>query len=129
MIVYSYLYGGSYDPPAPIITIGIRGPDPASREVRATALIDTGADVSMLPLQALRAVGAKHVETRFIRGITGARQAVETYLAVIQVGSHVVVVTEAVALVQGRDAILGRDVLNQLTITLDGPAQTVEISE
>ena len=69
------------------------------------------------------------METRFIRGITGARQAVETYLARVKVGSHVVVTSDAIALSQDQDAILGRDVLNQLTITLDGPALIVEIAE
>ncbi|MCB9152784.1 MAG: retroviral-like aspartic protease family protein [Caldilineae bacterium] len=129
MNVVNFIYGGSYYPPAPVVDITVRGTDPESSEVRMKALIDTGADASMLPLQALQAVGAKHMETRFIRGITGARQAVETYLARVKVGSHVVVTADAIALAQDQDAILGRDVLNQLTITLDGPALIVEIAE
>lgn len=129
MRVYTYLYAGTYEPPAPVVEIGVRGPDSDSREVRLTALIDSGAHVSMLPIQALQAVTAKHLETRYIRGITGARQAVETYLALIQIGEHMILTTETIALVRGRDAILGRDVLNRLVITLDGLSQTVEIAE
>lgn len=42
MKVYTYIYSGSYLPPAPIVEIGIRGPDPNSRAVHLTALIDSG---------------------------------------------------------------------------------------
>ncbi len=69
------------------------------------------------------------METRFIRGVTGIRQAAETFLAIVKIGSRSIPTAEAVALVRGEGAILGRDVLNQLIVTLDGPAQTVEIAE
>lgn len=129
MRVHTYLYAGTYTPPAPVVEIGVRGLDPDSQEVRLTALIDSGADVSMLPIHALQAVMAKHMETRYIRGITGVRQAVETYVALVRIGERVILTAEAIAVVRGNDAILGRDILNQLVVTLDGPAQTVEIGE
>ena len=97
--------------------------------MRLTALIDSGADATMLPIQVLRAVGAKHVETRYIRGVTGAGQLAETYLAVIQIGPHSVPTTKAIALTRAEDVILGRDVLNHLVVTLNGPAEVVEITE
>lgn len=129
MNVYTYAYNVLYEPPAPVVEIGVRGLDPDSREVRISALIDSGADATMLPIQVLRAVGARYVETRYIRGVTGIRQSAETFVAVVRIGPHVVPTAEAVALGRGESAILGRDVLNRLIVTLDGPAQAVEIVE
>ena len=81
----------------------------------------------MLPIQVLRSVGARYVQTRYVRGVTGTRQVADTFLAVIQIGPHTMLVPEAVAVVRGEEAIVGRDVLNQLVITLDGPALALEI--
>jgi hypothetical protein len=97
--------------------------------MRVNALIDSGADASMLPIQVLQAVGAQYIETRYIRGVTGTRQAAETFLAIIQVGPQLVVTSDAIAVVQGEDTILGRDVLNSLVVTLDGPSHMTEIAE
>ena len=36
---------------------------------------------------------------------------------------------KAVALTRAEDVILGRDVLNHLVVTLNGPAEVVEITE
>jgi len=129
MKIYSYAYSGHYDPAAPAVEIEVRGPGLNSKVMRLTALIDSGADATMLPIQVLRAVGAKHVETRYIRGVTGARQLAETYLALIQIGPHTVPTTNAIALTRAEGVILGRDVLNHLVVILDGPAQVVEIAE
>lgn len=81
----------------------------------------------MLPIQVLRSVGSRYVQTRYVRGVTGTRQVADTFLAVIQIGPHTIPIPEAVAAVRGEEAILGRDVLNQLVITLDGPALALEI--
>lgn len=129
MNVYTYAYSVLYEPAAPVVEIGVRGPDPDSREVRIAALVDSGAAATMPPIQVPRAVGARYVETRNIRGVTGLRQPAETFVAVIRIGPHVVPTAEAVALGRNEAAILGRDVLNRLNVTLDGPAQAVEIAE
>ncbi len=48
---------------------------------------------------------------------------VDTYFTVVKIGPYVVRGIKAVAIPTGSEAILGRDVLNQLEITLNGPAQ------
>jgi len=83
----------------------------------------------MLPIQVLRSVGARYVQTRYVRGVTETRQVADTFLAVIKIGPHTIPIPEAVAVVRGEEAILGRDVLNQMVITLDGPALALEIGD
>lgn len=129
MKVHTPIYNGLYNPPAPVIEVGVRGPGQDSREVRVTALVDSGADATMLPIHVLRSVGARYVETRYVRGVTGTRQVADTFLAVIQIGQHTIPTSEAVAVIRGEEAILGRDVLNRLIVTLDGPALALEIAE
>lgn len=129
MKVHTHAYSGLYDPPAPVIEVGVRGPGQDSREVRVTALVNSGADATMLPIQVLRSVGARYVQTRYVRGVTGTRQVADTFLAVIKIGPHTIPIPEAVAVVRGEEAILGRDVLNQMVITLDGPALALEIGD
>lgn len=127
MAVLSYIYSTSHMPSAPVMEIGILGPGEESREVSLTCFVDTGADATLLPIHILQLVGAEYIEPRYVRGVTGARVLAETYLAVVHVGQQFIPVTSAVALLRGEEAILGRDVLNHLVVTLDGPAEVLEI--
>lgn len=56
-------------------------------------------------------------------GVMGQSQQVDTYITTIQLGTHTVHGIHAVAVPVGREAIIGRDVLNELEIRLNGPAQ------
>lgn len=51
------------------------------------------------------------------------------YLAVIQIGPFQVHGIRILADQEGGEAILGRDVLNQLVVTLNGLANMVEVSQ
>lgn len=113
----------SYTPAMPVMVIsvsGLQGNDPIAR---VEALVDSGADATMLPADLLRHVKASFHETRVMRGVTGHRVAVDTYFVTIRVGPFEISGVEAVGMVEGTEVILGRDVLNQLEITLHGPAQ------
>jgi predicted aspartyl protease len=91
------------------------------------AFVDTGADATMIPRNILKAAGARYVQQRGLRGVTGSRMTVNLYLIAIHIGSHSVNGIRAVATPVGNEVILGRDVLNNLIVTLNGLAHTVEI--
>lgn len=95
---------------------------------RLIAVVDSGADATLLPIDALNAAGAAYVGTRRMRGITGHTLTVDVYVTLLQVGQHLVMGVRAVAQSAGSEAILGRDVLNQLELTLNGPAQETWIA-
>lgn len=126
--VLTYIYSAAYSPSAPVIEVGLRGPAEEGVEVRLTAFVDTGADATMLPIHILRRVGAEYIEPRYIRGVTGVRTLAETYLAIVHIGQQIIPVPAIVALLRGEEAVLGRDVLNHLVLTLDGPAEMLGVS-
>lgn len=122
-------YSRSYDPVAPVIDIEIDGYQPSLNRVAQTALVDSGADATMIPSNILRQIGADFLETRRIRGVTGISQRVRIYVVAIHIGSQIIHGIRAIEMPSGEETILGRGVLNQLKITLDGLGSetTVEI--
>lgn len=126
MSVHSFNYNSEYDPPAPVVDITVRKTGQTDKGVSLSALIDSGADATMLPFMILQTVEARYVETRQMRGVTGVAQTVDLYIITIEIGQQTVPAIRAIATLDN-EAIIGRDVLNQLVITLNGPAEITEI--
>lgn len=126
MTIYFHDYDGGYDPAIPVVEVVVsvlRG----QAGMALVALLDSGADVTSIPLHPLRAIGALPAESRWLRGVTGERHRVELYEIYLQIGTygqHLLVVGDAF----GGEAIIGRDILNHYVVTLDGPASVVEIT-
>lgn len=64
-----------------------------------------------------------------MRGFIGISQRVEIFQVAIRMGDYIIPGIRAVADKHGTETILGRDVLNQLILTLNGPALTTQIHE
>ena len=122
-----YDYNSTYSPAAPFLPIAVDGYDPAKPPVIVLAFVDTGADGTMLPEDILRAVGAEYEDTVQMRGVAGGMQRLDRYTVRIQIESQVVHAVSAVATVAGGEALIGRDVLNHLVMTLNGPAEVAEL--
>jgi predicted aspartyl protease len=130
MPVYSYPYNNQdYDPAAPVAEIIISGPAPDNPTVAITALIDSGADATMLPLNVLNEAKALFLQTSQMRGITGHSLTVDLYLVTIEIGGQRLPGIQAVAMRHDSEVIVGRDVLNQLAVLLNGLAHTTEIHQ
>ncbi len=128
MIAYSHPYNNrDYDPAAPVMEVIIHKSGTETGK-SVTALIDSGADATMIPMAVLETIQARYLETRRMRAVIGQPVTVDTYLISVQVGSHTIPGIEAIAMQEGTEAIIGRDVLNQLIVTLNGLAHEVEIS-
>ncbi len=127
MNVYSYLYSDKYSPVAPAVEVAVHAPGSVGNQVRLTLLLDTGADVTALSVRVLRQINAEYVETLRLYGITGGRIRVDMYRVALQVGPHTVSPVRVAGIGATSNAVLGRDVLNHLTITLNGPANMTEI--
>lgn len=110
-------YDSQYVPPAPVIEIGISGE--SNNRIHRRALIDSGADATMLPEAILRAVDARFWSSSRMRGVSAISRVVDLYVVTIHVGNQGIVV-EAIAMPNGTELIVGRDVINQLKVTLDG---------
>jgi predicted aspartyl protease len=112
-----------YDPPAPVAIVGLRrlGGGGVVRDV--PLLIDTGADVTLLPRSAVTRLGVTPVpDMRYeLIGFDGARStadAVELEMLFLNKAFR-----GRYLLTEDDHGILGRDVLASLGLTFDGPAQ------
>jgi predicted aspartyl protease len=90
------------------------------------ALLDTGADISTLPPATIHHLNLVPLDEIPIASYRGEAVLVATYLVHIQIGSWAI---EAIEVIAGGEAyaILGRDVLNQFRLILDGPRAILEI--
>ena len=125
--VYSFDYNTTYDPPAPFMPITVDGHNPTRSPVTVTAFVDSGADGTMLPIDILQAVGAQYEASLWLRGTTGSRQRVDSYTISIHIETETVHAISAVAMPTGSEPLIGRDVLNQLVVTLHGIAGVTEL--
>ena len=128
--MHTFSYSAVYIPSAPMVEIMLSSPhNPHGKGIYLSALIDSGADATLLPIDLLRKVQARVVESVNLIGITGARTTVDLYHVVIQIGPHKFRSIKAVAQQIGAEPIIGRDVLNHLVVTLNGLAGMTEIAD
>ena len=102
MSVYSQVYDSqNYDPAAPVIETGVKRVTSGGSEITLQVLVDSGADISVLPIDVLESVGANYLDVRQMRGITGHVLAVDIYLVTLRIGAHVLPGVEVVAMREG----------------------------
>ena len=122
-----YRYDSSYEPPVPSMEIWVATPERAFSIGPLHAIIDTGADATLVPLHFVEQLGIDAFDLKRLRSHWGEARTVETFLADIGVDGLRVPLVELVADARSAEVLLGRDVLNALRMTLDGPKQTVDI--
>lgn len=121
-----FSYDEAYSPAMPVVALAVDGY--AGQPVRSVAaLVDSGADGTMIPVDILDAVHASYEDTVTMHGVLGEGQTVDRYTVAIHVGTIIIHAVHAVAMPPGSECVLGRDVLNDLSVTLNGPAHTTQI--
>ncbi len=123
-----YPYSQDYHPPMPMVEIELSAPGRAQTEKLSTALIDSGSDGTLIPEDLLEKIGARCVGDAQIRGISGDSYPVAIYLANLRLGPYVISAVRVVAVPENAEIILGRNVLNQLVVTLDGITGVTQIA-
>ena len=110
-------------PPAPVLTARLRNPQNGTIVPDVLLLIDTGADVTLLPLGAVNAAGIEQTGASYellaYDGRSNPAGAVRAELLMLgrTFRGQFLVIDQDVG-------ILGRNVLNALALLLDGPQQT-----
>ena len=87
-------------------------------------LIDTGADCTLVPTPIVRQLGLPQIDVIGLTGVGGAKRRATVHAASIEFGG-VRLLARVVAFPE--EAILGRDVLNQAVVMLDGPGLTISV--
>ncbi len=116
-------YDQQRNPPAPILPIrlGRPGTDPS---VLVTALVDTGADATMIPRALARRLNLPVLGEVGVGGSGGLSQRATIHAAVVEVAGARWPV-QVIAL--GGESLVGRDLLNQWVVTLKGPQGKLEV--
>lgn len=110
--------GTRFFPPAPIATVTLEGD--GGQLVGVELMIDSGADLTLLPRTAATAIGQMSRSTHELEGFDGKRSTAEAVkLTVVFLnkrfrGEFLVIDQEV--------GFLGRDLLSKCVITLDGPS-------
>lgn len=110
----------------PIIEVQLFDPGRKKQGIFLRAIVDSGADGTLIPLQFLKMLNLKSSRQANMRGVSGYSYPVDLYLVSLQLGNlplHGIWVVSD----KQNQIIIGRNVLNQLRIHLDGLSQVVEV--
>ncbi len=120
-------YDTTYFPPAPTIEIRLAAPEASFPVGPLRAFVDSGADVSIVPIHFIDPLGLQVDNRKFLRSAWGERRQVDVYLLDVIIGNMKFPLIEIIADEHGDQAILGRNILNKLAILLDGPHSILEL--
>lgn len=119
-------YNRGESPPAPYITLEITPSGRRCKPIRRRAKLDTGASLTVIPENLPGRWRIDSVGMATLRAYNGQKSMRPVHVVDIIIGSkHFQDVRVTVA--PRRNILLGRDILNQLRITLDGPQQIIDI--
>ncbi len=112
-------YNETFEPPAPIAEIALRNVITGERIENIVVLLDTGADISLLPLSVVEKLQIEPSgENVNLIGFDDSRSISKAYfLQVIFLGKRI---TGEYCPIDDETGILGRDVLNEFSIVFDG---------
>lgn len=127
--MYTYEYDATYLPSMPVVEVTVSPFGSHHGPTILRALIDSGADGSMVPLPILKRMNARRSSQAIFRSVTGASEIADIYEVSLTIGPHVFHKVRVVADRRNAMMILGRDVLNHLIVTLNGLAAAVELHE
>ena len=125
--MYSHHYDSSYLPAMPVVDIEVINIEDDSQHVKLKAIVDSGADGTFIPESHLRNLNIESVRKAQVRGVSGFASSVEIYMVKLKVGRYELHGIRVVGDKQNQ-TIIGRNVLNQLVVTLNGLAEVVEIT-
>lgn len=124
-----FTYDKIYVPSAPKIMIHLAFPDRSFSIGPLAAFVDTGADSTIVPIRHLRVLRAIAIENANLRSQWGEHRRVKIFRVDIGIGDIRFPSIEVVGDDRGNEIILGRNLLNKLVITLNGPKQELEIKD
>jgi predicted aspartyl protease len=124
-MIYPYL--SSYHPPIPTLQITLGYPDESLKLGPFVAIIDTGADGTMIPQPYIDALDAPFIDDARIRSHWGEWRNVQIFAIDLGVGSLRLPAIEVTGDDVGTEIILGRNVLNKLRLLLDGRSEQVNL--
>lgn len=114
-------YSGQLNPPAPALDIFLSRPDEFDWDGPYLAMLDSGADMTIVPLSMVRSLGAPVYDQVVLISQWGDRYPMHLYQVDIQIAGIVLPVISVAGDAHSNEVLLGRNVLNRLDLRLEGP--------
>ncbi len=121
-----YAYLDTYHPPMPALEIRLGYPGKELAIGPLTAIVDTGADGTLMPQSLIDEIEAPLVDDVRVRSPWGKWRYLQLFTVDVGIETLCLSAIEVVGDDLGDEIILGRNILNQLRLLLDGPAGQVE---
>lgn len=121
-----FAYDTVFDPAMPVCELTLVSAATGGR-MTLSAIVDTGADATIIPTRFLRQIGARRVFETGLRSQWGERRMVFLYLVDLKINEIALPGAYVVGDEIGDDVVLGRNALNKLKVTLDGPEEIVSV--
>lgn len=119
-------YDSGHNPPAPVVEVAVGHPVAIARREVLAGILDTGADVTVIPAALVAALGLQPKGRCWTRGFDGTFSRRPIYYARLDLAGLAIPTARCVASDRAT-VLLGRNVLNRFVITLDGPNLTFEM--
>ena len=127
-MILSFDYDRNYFPAFPVVEMHVVATTGGQKQT-VIGLIDSGSDATQIPQQILLAIGARQIDRRWVRDLYGIRHPAPIYGVQIEIGDLLLPGIEVIGRPGIDEIIVGRDVLNQLIVTLNGLAHVAEVRD
>lgn len=127
--MHTFDYNTAFSPAFPAVKLAVKPLGQERDAIPLDALIDSGADGTLMPLKDLQQMAARKTGQIVLRSVTGARSIEDIYEVSIELGPHLFRKVRVAADKHNKITIIGRDILNQIVVTLNGLASMTEVHE
>jgi len=128
MPTFRYRYAAD-NPPSPAVLVSIAHPNTNARVESIWGLVDTGADQTVIPESLVDELDLVKLDEELICGFDGQPQVLQTQTVLLQVRDFLPIELEVLASPHVKYPIIGRDVLNRYTLTLDGRQRMLTVTD
>lgn len=120
-------YSQHYYPPVPVLDIRLRAPIRRKWHGPIIAIVDSGADFTIVPTSIISLLNAPILRYATLSTQWQDRRATTIYDVDMQIGGMTLTAIEVAEDRHGAEVILGRNVLNELDLRLNGLDLQVEL--
>lgn len=122
---YAYVRKSSF--PFPALPVILHRAEGEAITPLLNAEVDTGAEIMIVPANYLTLVEEDYLQTVHLRSHWGEPRNFKMYVVDLLIGNEHLPSVEVVADQQGKEVLLGRNILNKLILLLDGPKSLTDI--
>ena len=119
-------YSYRFNPPAPMLLLSATAPL-SMENARVDALIDSGSDMTVLPVEMVHRLGIPRVGFVLMSGVDQETREVPVYAVALGLDGVLPPSIHRVVAWEKDYGLLGRDVLNKVVLLLHGPERRLEV--